>query len=255
MSWIPFNRHGGAKQRVVSRQSERELEREVKKLEELDEVSRKLYKDGKRYVEANNGLSKAEHKIVQDLKSSGICETDRQFYLNVESWEKSLDELDKNRQEMNTNIQKTVVEPMKKYSSVFPSVQSAIKKREQSLQDYNKTQAKYNKYQDRDRTGQNIVKLDTNKKALDSAKEEFENQNLALRQDLPQFIDGRIDYFKPSFDALIRSQLTYSTEAFKTYAEVSSDLFQHSKLSEQERKARINQTLNEMRALSITVDD
>jgi hypothetical protein len=48
-----------------------------------------------------------------------------------------------------------------RFSSVFPSVQSAIKKREQSLQDYTRTQAKYNKYQDRDRTGQNIVKLDT----------------------------------------------------------------------------------------------
>lgn len=94
-----------------------------------------------------------------------------------------------------------------------------------------------------------------NKKALESAKEEFEAQNLTVRQDLPLFIDGRIDYFKPSFDALIRSQLVYSTEAFKTYSEVSSELFQHSKLTEQERKARINQTLNDMRALSITVDD
>lgn len=48
-----------------------------------------------------------------------------------------------------------------RFSGVFPSVQTAVKKREQSLQDYNRTQAKYNKYQDKERTGQNIVKLDT----------------------------------------------------------------------------------------------
>ena len=46
-------------------------------------------------------------------------------------------------------------------SGVFPGVQTAVKKREQSLQEYNRTQAKFNKYQERDRTGQNIGKLDT----------------------------------------------------------------------------------------------
>ncbi|XP_045188842.1 bridging integrator 3-like [Mercenaria mercenaria] len=255
MSWNPFSRHGGAKKSVVSRQAERELEREVKKLDELDEASRKLYKDGRRYVEANNGLGKAENKIIQDLLASGICQTDEQFQKNIEAWEKALEELSRYRQELNNNIQKTMVEPMKKFSGVFPSVQSAIKKREQSLQDYTRTQAKFNKYQDRDRTGQNIVKLDTNKKALDAAREEFEQQNVALRQELPRLIDGRIEYFKPSFDALIRSQLNHSTEAFKTYAEVSSELFHDSKLTENERKERINQTLNDMKALSITVDD
>jgi hypothetical protein len=48
-----------------------------------------------------------------------------------------------------------------RFGGVFPNVQNAVKKREQSLQEYNRTQAKYNKYQDRDRTGQNVVRLDT----------------------------------------------------------------------------------------------
>lgn len=255
MSWNPFSRHGGAKKSVVSRQAERELEREVKKLDELDEASRKLYKDGRRYVEANNGLSKAEHKIVQDLLASGVCQNDEQFHRNVESWEKALEELDRYRGELNQNVQKSLVEPMKKFSSVFPSVQSAIKKREQSLQEYNRCQAKYNKYQDRERTGQNVVKLDSNKKALETAQREFEAQNQALRQDLPRFIDGRTDYFKPCYDALVRSQLAYNDEASKTYAHITAELSGNKELSEQERKSRINQTLNEIKALSITTDD
>ena len=46
-------------------------------------------------------------------------------------------------------------------SGVFPSVQGAVKKREQNLQEYNRCQARVDKYQDRDRTGQNVVKLDS----------------------------------------------------------------------------------------------
>lgn len=99
------------------------------------------------------------------------------------------------------------------------------------------------------------IYLFQNKKALDTARDEYKAQDDALRQDLPRLIDGRLEYFKPTFDALIRSQLNHSTEAFKTYAEVSSELFHDSKLTESERKDRINQTLSDMKALSITVDD
>lgn len=48
----------------------------------------------------NSALAKTEHKIVQDLKASGICETDKQLQENVETWERSLEELDRSRQEM-----------------------------------------------------------------------------------------------------------------------------------------------------------
>ena len=50
-------------------------------------------------------------------------------------------------------------------------------------------------------------------------------------------------------------QVTYNSEAFKVYSGVSSDLFDHSKLSEQDRRSRIQQTLADMKALSITADD
>lgn len=255
MSWNPFSRHSAPKKSVVSKASEREFEREVKKLDELDESSRKIYKDGKRYIEANNALAKSEHKIVQDLQNSGLCQNEEDFRRNIEEWERSLESLDRHRNELNSNIQKTLVEPMKKFSGIFPTIQGAIKKREQSLQEYNRCQARNDKYQDRDRTGQNVVKLDATKKALESAKEEFNSQNETLKADLPRLFEGKIDYFQPSFEALVRSQVTYNSEAFKAYSGVSSDLFNHSKLTEQERKARIQQTLADIKALSITADD
>lgn len=255
MSWNPFSRHSAPKKSVVSKAAEREFEREVKKLDELDESTKKIYKDGKRYIEANNALAKAEHKLVQDLLNSGLCQNEEELHRNIEEWERSLEGLDRHRNELNANIQKTLVEPMKKFSGIFPSIQGAIKKREQSLQEYNRCQARVDKYQDRDRTGQNVVKLDSTKKALESAKEDFKSQDQALKEDLPRLYGGKIDYFQPSFEALVRSQVTYNSEAFKAYSGVSSDMFDHSKISEQERKARIQQTLADIKALSITADD
>ena len=87
------------------------------------------------------------------------------------------------------------------------------------------------------------------------AKEEFTNQDIALRQEIPALYEGRIEYFKPTFNSQIRAQLTSNNDAFMAYSAVTSELFQDSKLTEKERKSRIMQRLSEIKALSITVDD
>ena len=45
------------------------------------------------------------------------------------------------------------------------------------------------------------------KKALDTAQEEYEKQHQELMDAMPQFFEGRIDYFQPCFEALIKSQV------------------------------------------------
>uniref|UniRef100_A0A8B9CKE5 Bridging integrator 3 n=1 Tax=Anser brachyrhynchus TaxID=132585 RepID=A0A8B9CKE5_9AVES len=56
-------------------------------------------------------------------------------------------------------IQKTVIEPLKKFSSVFPSLNMAVKRREQTLQDYKRLQSKVEKYEEKERTGPVLAKL------------------------------------------------------------------------------------------------
>ena len=45
------------------------------------------------------------------------------------------------------------------------------------------------------------------KKALVQAQNEFSSQNAALLEDMPRLHDGRIQYFQPSLEALIKSQV------------------------------------------------
>lgn len=46
-----------------------------------------------------------------------------------------------------------------RYSSVFPSLNMAVKRREQALQDYKRLQAKVEKYEEKEKTGPIMVKL------------------------------------------------------------------------------------------------
>ena len=247
MSWNPFSRNTAPKKSVISRTEERELVKEVKKLDRLAETSRKLYKDTKRWVETNNAVAGSEHKITQDLLSCQLCQWEPEFFRQIEEWNKTVEKQAQCMRELNGTVQKTLVEPVKKLNGVLPSIDTAIKKREQSLQEYMKCQAKLEKYQDRDRTGQNIVKLDTCKKSLAAAKQEFTHQNDALKEDIPKFIDMRTEYIQPSLESLIRSQVTLNSESFKSYTELADHLGKNEENS-------IQQTLADIKALSITVD-
>ncbi|XP_013383159.1 bridging integrator 3 [Lingula anatina] len=254
MSW--FNRFTTPRRSVLSISAEKDFEREKKKLEILDERSKKLYKDMKRCTEAAAALSKCESKMSQDLVASSLCQSEPDLLLLVEDWNAAVVRLDLLMQEMNTNAQKAVVEPMKKFNSVFPSVQSAIKKREQSLQEYNKCQSKVEKYQDRERTGPTVVKLENAKKALNAAKEEFEYLNSQLMEDMPRLYEGRMEYFRPCFQALIRSQVAYFTEAFKIYTELSLQFNKVTEVPPDEKyDTSLQQKLSEIKSLSIVADD
>ena len=46
-----------------------------------------------------------------------------------------------------------------RYSGVFPSLNMAVKRREQALQDYKRLQSKAEKYEEKEKTGPNMVKL------------------------------------------------------------------------------------------------
>lgn len=46
-----------------------------------------------------------------------------------------------------------------RYSGVFPSLNMAVKRREQTLQDYKRLQSKVEKYEEKEKTGPVMVKL------------------------------------------------------------------------------------------------
>ncbi|PKU28241.1 hypothetical protein llap_21455 [Limosa lapponica baueri] len=64
-----------------------------------------------------------------------------------------------------------------RFSSVFPSLNMAVKRREQTLQDYKRLQSKVEKYEEKERTGPVLAKLHQNSPiSLDKRDLRFESK-------------------------------------------------------------------------------
>lgn len=249
MSWNPFRKSKPSPKQT----GDREFEREVARFNQLEGATKKIYKDTKKHGDALSALSKAELKIYQDLTTSPVSQ-DELFKEPLQECTACAEKLDELRQELATRNQKTVTEPMKKFSGVFPSVNAAIKRRDQALQDYQKYQAKVLKLQEREKTPQNQAKLDATNQALAAAKQDYEKQNSVMLADLPQLIEGRIDYFEPSFEAMIRSGASYYSQASEVLSDLTNKLGWKRELSDEDCQQQLQQKLAEIKALSIVED-
>ncbi|KAM8918906.1 bridging integrator 3 isoform 3-T4 [Lycaon pictus] len=140
------------------------------------------------------------------------------------------------------------------FGSVFPSLNMAVKRREQALQDYRRLQAKVEKYEEKEKTGPVLAKLHQAREELRPVREDFEAKNKQLLDEMPRFYNSRLDYFQPSFESLIRAQVGYYSEMQKIFGDLTQQLDQPGhpdELRERENEAR----LSELRALSIVADD
>ncbi|XP_048837732.1 bridging integrator 3 isoform X1 [Brienomyrus brachyistius] len=253
MSWIPF-KIGQPKKQIVSKTVERDFEREYDKLQKLEDQTKKLHKDMKKSTEADLAMSKAAVKISVDLLSNPLCEQDQAFLDSMTALDTAMRRMDAFNQEKVNQIQKTVIDPLKKYSSVFPSLNMAVKRREQAMQDYKRLQSKVEKYEEKEKTGPMVVKLHQAREELRPVKDDFEAKNKQLLEEMPKFYSSRIDYFQPSFEALIRAQVVYFTEMHKIFSELTEQIDQ-ARLTDPERERENEARLNELRALSIVADD
>ncbi|KAL2091918.1 hypothetical protein ACEWY4_011716 [Coilia grayii] len=381
---IPF-KIGQPKKQIVSKTVERDFEREYDKLQKLEEQTKKLHKDMKKSTEADTAMSKAAVKISGDLLSNPLCEQDQSFLEFMTALDTAMKRMDAFNQEKVNQIQKTVIDPLKKYSSVFPSLNMAVKRREQALQDYKRLQAKVEKYEEKEKTGPIMVKLhqlsttslsgpimvklhqpklwpsgprnggeqrrveeqgrveeegeesggeenreewksggaewsggewrrrvesggerrrveenrgewrsggaewsggewrsgsvwssslkgshrpllassthvcslcgeQQAREELRPVREDFEAKNKQLLDEMPKFYHSRIDYFQPSFEALIRAQVVYFTEMHKIFSDLTDQIDQAG-LTDEQRERENESKLNELRALSIVADD
>ncbi|CAD5122499.1 DgyrCDS10923 [Dimorphilus gyrociliatus] len=253
MSWNPFQKHViMPRTNAISKMEEKEFEKEVRRIEMLQENSRKLYKDMKNVQEALSDQSKIESKLANEMSSSG--RDNDELKVLFDAWYAQVTILTSLTGEQVTNIQKTFTEPMKKFTQYFPSTLQAISKRNQSLFEYSKCFSKVEKYQGRERTGSNVVKLENSKRMMDKCRKEYETQQKILKLSLPQFYETRVDYVRPSLHSFIQNRLNYATEAHKRYEQAANSICVIIP-SDEDCIEGIEKNLCDIKALSITADD
>uniref|UniRef100_A0A8D0D665 Bridging integrator 3 n=1 Tax=Sander lucioperca TaxID=283035 RepID=A0A8D0D665_SANLU len=218
----------------------------------LEDQTKKLHKDMKKSTEADLAMSKAAVKISADLLSNPLCEQDQAFLESMTALDTSMKRMDSFNQEKVRPFP-TVFHPFNVYG-VFPSLNMAVKRREQALQDYKRLQSKAEKYEEKEKTGPVMVKLHQAREELRPVREDFEAKNKQLLDEMPKFYHSRIDYFQPSFEALIRAQVVYFTEMYKIFSELTDQIDQAG-LTDEQRERDTEAKLSELRALSIVADD
>ncbi|NXF53769.1 BIN3 protein, partial [Oceanites oceanicus] len=103
-------------------------------------------------------MSKSAVKISSDLLSNPLCEQEPSFLEMVTAFDTAMKRMDSFNQE---KVSMGLAEEGETggFSSVFPSLNMAVKRREQTLQDYKRLQSKVEKYEEKERTGPVLAKL------------------------------------------------------------------------------------------------
>lgn len=226
---------------VVPHTVQMDFEKEVKKINQFEEVNKKLHKELKRYMDSIDNVYKSELKLVNNLsnltskleKKVEVPESEderacmdliKDFNVKLNQWKTALDnENGKTTENLKQTCQIRVAEPLKNLNDVFPNVHAAIKTRDKSYNELMKQHAKLEKMQEKERTGPNLVKLAQIRHEFNQMKDTFQKENASLMQELPKLYNSRIDYIYPCVQELVQAQMDYLQNQSKMYSKLLSE--------------------------------
>ena len=238
---------------LVSTEDDRALEITYVKLQEMEENSKKIHKEVKKYEDCLSALQRAEDKLASDLTNSGLCEeAGGELRLVGEELGSLAYQMGHNTEDLVQLAHRTVREPVKKLTAEFPHIQAAVKKRDLSLQETLRAQTKLEKMNKLEKSGANTVKKEQAKRSYMTARDDFEKANKQLLLELPQFYERRVDYFQPCLQALVRSQMEYYGENSRLHTKLGQKCLQEQEeRNSSEENAELEKIFSDLRALSI----
>ncbi|XP_071044128.1 bridging integrator 3 isoform X2 [Parasteatoda tepidariorum] len=220
----------------------------------LENTTKKLYKDAKKYEDCILDVNRSEKKMTSDLSNSLLCHDEAKLRELVEEWHSYVSKAGVFDEDLVLLTRKTIVEPLKKFQGAFTETRSALKKREQAMQECAKAKEKVQKLQGKEKTGQNLVKLEAAKQNLVNLEEDFQALDRVLKSELPLLYEGRIEYFQPCLEALIKAQVEHSGNSAKLFTETIPSLKDFN-YSEMELRQVQNQRFSLIHSLSIVGDN
>ncbi|KAK9477933.1 hypothetical protein V1514DRAFT_332378 [Lipomyces japonicus] len=258
MSWSGFkkavNRAGTTvmmKTGQIEKTIDREFELEERRFRTLESAANKLQIEAKGYLDSLRAMTASQTRIAETIDAfygeSGANDGVSKYYRTA------VEDLDADTvKALDGPFRATVLEPISRFCSYFPDINEAIKKRNHKLLDYDAMRSKVRKLVDK--PSDDVQKLPKAEKDAEEAKEIYEELNTQLINELPQLIDLRVPYLDPSFEALVKIQLRFCSEAYTRMAQVQ----QYLDPSTREEYAggyldtRVEQVLQGMRDLSIS---
>lgn len=256
LPWNPLKKVAGAlnakpqlSEGMATMDDERNLEITYVNLQEMEENSKKIQKEVKKYEDCLTALQRADDKLASDLNNSPLCQDNEELRRLCDELGSLTYQMGHNTDDMAQLAQRTVRDPMKKLNSEYPHIQAAIKRRDLTLQEALRAQVKYDKLSKMENSAANNVKKEQAKRCYMSAKDDFEKANKMLLLELPQFYERRIEYFQPCLQALVRSQVDYYGCSTRLHTKMGKT--QEQDTQDKDYSKELEKRMSEIRALSI----
>lgn len=257
MSWTGFkkaaNRAGTQilmKTGQVERTNDRDFETELRRYRTMETAANKLQKEAKGYLDSLRAMTASQMRIAETIDA---------FYGDAgtkdgvsRSYKQAVTDLDAETiKALDGPYRTTVLDPIQRFCSYFPDINSCITKREHKQMDYDRMRAQVRKLTDK--PDKDVTKLPRAEKDEQLAKAAYDQLNDTLTTELPQLIDLRVPYLDPSFEALVKIQLRFCAEAYSRMAQVQQylDANTRDQYAQGELDARVEEVLQEIRDLSI----
>ncbi|WWC89803.1 uncharacterized protein L201_004729 [Kwoniella dendrophila CBS 6074] len=236
----------------VERTIDREFAEEEGRFKTMEKETNNLQKEAKTYLDSMRAMASAQSRIAETISLFYSADRTSDGAMAGHAYKSAVDELDAGvGRELDAPYRATVLEPIGKLNSYYPTINAAIQKREHKMTDYDAARAKVKKLVEK--PADDTTKLPRAQAEHDEAKEVFDILNEQLITELPVLVDLRIPYLDPSFEAMIRCQLRFAEEGYdklsgvqRYFADNIRDDYANGALDVQ-----VEGVLEEMRELSI----
>lgn len=215
MSWNPLKRLSKPtpKSSPGGELAEKTIEEYVSKFVRLERDTKKLYNDAKKYEDTMLALYHCEKKMSSDLASGELCNESPELRRLVEDWLGFASSMDTAVDDHLVAVRRCLVEPLKRFQSVFGEVQAALKRRDQASQEVQRLEQRTERVGSRESTGANLARLSECRQALEAGRAELAVQEALLAQDLPRGYAAAGLYLQPCLEALVHSQVLHWGQA------------------------------------------
>lgn len=256
----------------VEQSIDKEFEFEEKRYREMEKTSGKLHKELRSYLELLRIVTQAQTnvgEVLSEYYGSGKHITDNdnnvtgnndtsdfavQYFQTVKKiGEETLLDLE-------GPYNQTILNPLSRFNSYYPEINSAIKKRARKQLDYDLLKSKVNKMIDKEQ--QNVQehrerdpRLPELNKQLQAAEETYTKLNDQLKQELPNFVNLRIPFLDPSFSLFVKLQMKFFDDNYQQLSqlELRLDAKSREEYIKGDLDKKIDLALVKMKELNIAV--
>lgn len=199
----------------IERTEDRDFAEETAKFKAYEKETLALQKDSKAFLDGMRAIAANQVKISETIDIFyGAADRMSDGAMAANAYRRSTEELDASTSgAMDQAFRATVLEPAGKMVSYFPAINSLIEKRNKKLLDYDSARSRLRKLEGK--PDNDPTRLPRAEKEFEDAKEVFEILNEQLLGELPQFIDLRVPYFDPSFEAMVRLQCKFAEDGYE----------------------------------------